>query len=85
MEAKWKIDRRIPLAMIMTVLMQMAGGLIWATQLNARVRQVEQQAGANITLSERFARLEERLENVKRNTEIMKGQLDHLVERLVGP
>ena len=79
----WRFDRRISLAFVMTLVLQFAGILIWATQLDARVTRVEQQSADNIGLAERFARVEERLDNVKQDTNAMKQLLSNLTEKLI--
>lgn len=84
-EERWKIDKRIPLAVIITLLVQLAGTLIWATQLDARVNHIEQQSTGNYSLNERFGRLEERLDNVKQDTDALKRLLAQLTERLIKP
>jgi Tfp pilus assembly protein PilO len=76
---------RIPFAVLITVLVQAAGVLIWATQLDARVGGMEQQVMSTTALNEKFARLEERLENMKQDLGGMKRQLDHLSDRLLKP
>jgi len=76
---------RIPSVLIMTLLMQAAAILIWATQLDARVNGVEQQVLNSRSLNEKFAKLEERLDDVKQGMGDIKHQLDHLTERLLKP
>ena len=68
--------RRIPLALLFTLIIQAASILIWATQLDARVNSIEHQCSGNNSLVERFARIEERIND-------MKQQLDRLTERLL--
>ena len=84
-EPGWKIDRHVSVAVILMLLFQVAGVLIWATQLEARVGGMEQQSVNSSTLNEKFARLEERLENMKQDIGSMKRQLDRLTERLLKP
>lgn len=78
----WKIDRHIPVAVIVTLLLQMCAVLIWATELDARVGNVERIIGAT-NISEKLARLEERLDSMKQDTGAMKRQLDYLTDRLI--
>lgn len=84
-ENGWKIDRRIPIAVIATFFLQIAGMLIWATELDARVSNVEHQMLGSSEINEKFARLEERLESVKQNIESIKHQLDFLTNKLFKP
>ena len=83
-EDHWKLDRRIPFAVILTMLLQLAGALIWATQLDARVGNVEEQMVSDSSLNEKFGRLDERLESLKQNMDGIKRQLDKLTDRLLG-
>ena len=83
-ERHWMVDRRVPIAVIVTLLVQMGGALVWATQLDARVADMERASITGANLNEKFARLEERLDNMKQDTAAMKRQLDHLTERLIG-
>lgn len=78
----WQIDKRIPLAIIFTLMMQLFGALFWAAQLDARVMRMEQQSMSQRHLNERFARLEERLDNVKADTDSMKQLLANMAEKL---
>ena len=76
--------RRIPLAVIITLLVQCIGAVIWATQLDARVAAMEEQSVSTVVLNEKFARLEERLDNMKQDLSGMKRQLDRLTERFLA-
>lgn len=82
--SRWKIDTRIPIALIVALLTQFAGALIWAAQLDARVGGMERQTLGQLELQQRFAKLEERLDNVKQDTQATKQLLDKLTERLLG-
>ncbi len=55
---EWHIDKRVPVALIVTLLFQAAVGLIWATRLEARVGYLEQNyAQARIIADEDHERL----------------------------
>ena len=41
MEESWQIDRHIPLALIVTIILQTAAAVWWASSLNNRVSQLE--------------------------------------------
>ena len=71
------------MAAIVTLLMQAGAILIWATQLDARVNGVEQQMMNNHGLNEKFAKLEERLDDVKQGMGEIKRQIEQLTENLL--
>lgn len=81
-DAHWHIDRRIPITLLVMLLLQMIGAIIWATQLDARVNNVESQAGNAMGLSEKLARIDERLENMRQDVGGMRQQLNQITERL---
>jgi hypothetical protein len=79
--SRWRIDKRVPVAVIIAMILQIAGILVWATQLDARVGGVEQQLQGESLLLEKFARLEERLEFLKRDVEGIGRKIDTMQER----
>lgn len=79
----WTLDRRVPVAVIVTLFMQLAAALIWATELDARVASIESQNIGSANWNEKFARLEERMENMRQDTQSIKRRLDYLIERMI--
>lgn len=75
--------RRVPATVWMTLLMQVAGALVWATHLEARVDGVEHQSVNAGMLNEKFARLDERLEGLKHELEGVNRQFGQLNKRLL--
>ena len=54
----WHLDRRVPLALIIALLIQGASGLIWAGRAAQRISHIEERAVLIHAVSERIARLE---------------------------
>ena len=79
----WRFDKRIPMAVIIMLALQILGAIIWATQLDARVNQLESLTVETSQVNEKFARLEERLDFMKQNLVTVRGQLDHLTDKLI--
>ncbi len=78
------IDRRVPIALILAIFTQMAGMLVWAASLEARVRNVETQTTSASGYGEKLARIEERLDYMKQDTVTIKRQLVYLTDKLIG-
>ncbi len=55
----WRLDRQVSLAVIVAVVLQAGGALLWAGQAAARIDQLESRVQAQGPLAERLARLEE--------------------------
>ena len=80
--SNWRIDKRIPIALLMTLILQIFAGLIWATQLNARVGTLENQAISTSNFGEKLARIDERLQGMKQYMEDIKHQIEIVNGRL---
>lgn len=60
----WHLDKRIPVALIVTLGLQTAGVFFWMGQLSVRIDQLENQVLRAATNSDRLTRLEVQLENM---------------------
>lgn len=60
----WTIDKRVPLALILTISIQTCGIVWWASGLTTRVEQLERQAADAKPQADRLTRVEVRLDNV---------------------
>ena len=65
----WHLDRRVPLALIVTIVMQTAGLVWWASSISERVNSLERTREATAPQSDRLTRVEVNLENVKQGVE----------------
>ncbi len=70
-----RLDRRISLAVVLTILLETAGALMWAGAAAERIDQLELSAGQSGLANERLARLEAQ-------TVAMRAQLDRIEARL---
>lgn len=60
----WQVDRRIPLALILTIFVQTCGIIWWASGLTSRVEVLERQVADAKPQGDRLTRVEVRLDNV---------------------
>lgn len=68
----WSVDRRIPVALIITLTLQTAGILYWAAGLEHRVTTVENWIETNQATQTRLVRVEERLISVREGLDDLK-------------
>jgi hypothetical protein len=61
---RWQIDKHIPLALIMTIVLQTATIVWWAAGINHEVADLKQRALSASTQPERIVRLETRLDAI---------------------
>ena len=80
--ANWRVDKRIPIALLVTLFLQIAIAIIWTTQLNARVDTLEQKAVYSSDFGEKLARIDERLQAVKQYMEDIRQEIRNVNGRL---
>jgi hypothetical protein len=64
-DARWHLDKRIPIALIVALAGQSVGAVWWARGIDSRVENLEQQAKINAPQGDRLARVEVKLEVVQ--------------------
>lgn len=73
----WHLDKRIPVALIVTLALQTAGVFFWMGQLSVRIDQLESQVLRAATNSDRLTRLEVQLEQASQTL----GRIETRLER----
>ena len=61
----WTVDKRVPLALIVTIVLQTGGLVWWASSLSERVNVLEKRAEQTAPQAERLTRVEVKLESVQ--------------------
>lgn len=74
-ERAWHLDRRVPIAVIVTLLLQSAAALVWAGSANERLSTLETRAARIDEMVERTARLEERAKAASAALERIEARL----------
>lgn len=64
-DAAWHLDKKVPIAMILAILMQTAGIVWWGATASERLNALERRADAVAPQAERLARVETKLEAVQ--------------------
>ena len=68
--------KRIPVALIVALLVQTIGGLVWAGGAAARIATLEERVGEQRLVAERLARLEEQGAATRAAVERMERRLE---------
>lgn len=71
-----KIDPRVTYALILALILQTAGGLMWAGRAAARLDAVERAVTTQPEVAERLARVEEQLSEARRALIRIERRLD---------
>ena len=72
----FQMDRTITFGLVLAVLVQTAGALLWAGAAEARLSQLETQAAADVPVAERLARLEEQMIGARQSLSRIERQLE---------
>lgn len=80
LSGKWHVDRRVPLALITTMIVQTGAIVWWAGNINNRVAQLEQDAPDSLRIVERVARVETHIETMKDYLRRIEVKLDRVAE-----
>jgi hypothetical protein len=71
-EASWHLDRKVPIALILAIVLQTGGLVWWASSLSERVNALERSRDATAPQGERLTRVEVKIENVQQGIEEIK-------------
>jgi len=74
----WKIDKHIPVAVIVAICVQTFAVIWWAAQLETRVNVLENQLTQNTMLIDRVSRVEEKVSALRDSSRRIELKLDAL-------
>lgn len=60
----WTVDKKVPLALILTIIIQTGAMLWWAASLSERVNNLERQQSASAPQADRLTRVEVKIEAI---------------------
>jgi len=73
-ESHWRIDKRIPISLILTIVGQTVGIIIWVVSLNGRVGDLEKNSATSV----QYAILNEKFNNVSADIASLKTDISGL-------
>lgn len=76
----WHLDKKVPIALIATILIQTGAALWWASKLDSRLGVVERHATEISDHPARIVRLEAFRDDLGRRLDRIEAKLDRLVE-----
>jgi type VI protein secretion system component VasK len=75
-ETGWRLDRQVTLGLILAIVLETAGALLWAGRTAERVESLEAELKALAPVAERLARLEEQAVGSRAALERIERKLD---------
>ena len=73
---RFRIDRQVTLAVVVTVAIQAGGGLIWAGRASVRIDDLQRRVDSQGETAERLARLEEQVAATRITLERLERRLE---------
>lgn len=80
-DRRWHLDRRVPLATILMIVLQTAGVIWWGSSINERVNQLEARALLTAPQGDRITRMEVKLESIEK----FMGRIERFIEQRPTP
>ena len=75
-DTQWHLDKRVPVAIILALLMQTAGALVWAGAASERLSTLEGSTQSLSQMNVRTARLEEQVNYMRATLDRIEDKLD---------
>jgi Tfp pilus assembly protein PilO len=76
----WHLDKRVPIALVVTILIQTGGAVWWLSSINSRVSNLEEKVGAVSSQPERLVRLETQMDAMRDSMLRIERKLDRLID-----
>lgn len=75
--SSWHVDKRVPIALMITIGVQTAGIVWWASDISARVGYVERQISVSAPQADRLTRVEVRVESIQEGV----NRIERMIQR----
>ena len=80
-QTHWQVDRRIPIALLLGLVLQSFAIAWWASDVTARVTMLERTSIATAPQGDRLTRVEVRIEAVQGDVTEIKSDIKRLIRR----
>ena len=84
-ENAWHLDKRVPIALIATIVMQSMAAVWWAASMQARLDALEKNLTAQSSNESRLVRLEQVTTMQTQSLSRIEDKLDRVIEREHAP
>lgn len=75
-DARWHLDKRVPIALLLAMLIQTGGAFWWAATISERINNLEKRADASAPQADRLTRVEVKLDGVMDSI----GRVERLIQ-----
>ncbi len=78
-QSGWRIDRHVPVALVLTIVLQTGAALMWSGAAAERLSALEVRSARTDEVIERTARLEEQSKAMRASLMRIEGKLDRVI------
>lgn len=82
--SEWHLDKRVPIALIVTIIMQSMAAVWWAATMQERMDSIEKSLSMQSSMEGRMVRIEQIVTMQTRTIDRMENKLDRVIERENG-
>lgn len=82
--SEWHLDKRVPIALIVTIIIQSMAAVWWAATMQSRMEALERMLSSQAGTESRLVRLEQVTTIQTRTMERIENKLDRVIERENG-
>lgn len=75
-DSVWHFDKRVPVALILTILLQTGGFFFWMGQISTRIENLEERVAFTARNNDRLTRLEAVLDNVNEGVNKLERKIE---------
>lgn len=76
----WHLDKRVPIALVLAIMVQSAGMVWWGATLSARVATLEEKSVAGSGQPERLVKVETQVEGLTKTMDRIERKLDRALD-----
>ena len=76
-DSSWHLDKRVPVALIVTIMSGFAGGTWWIAEINSRVNHIERMQLQSSGDSGQIIQIKEQLRGIERIVQRLEQYLDN--------
>jgi hypothetical protein len=80
-EKHWHLDKRVPIALIVTIVLQTGGIVWWAASMSERISYLERRETATAPQADRLTRVEVQIEAIREGV----GRIERMISREPRP
>lgn len=75
----WSLDKRIPVALLLVLIVQLGTGIWFISEINTRVTNLETVIGAQVDTRDRVIRMEVQMDGISGTVKSIDGKVERLI------